>query len=246
MAINGLRSTIDGAYAPPIRGGLQGRTYSQLTRLQTPDDVDFCNGIVADLLYNQLGASHFAASKLAKIIGELHDNVVSHAAGAGFSSAQVYQQRDGKKRIEYGIADIGCGILYNANKAQAPVGSDNDAIKWALKKGTTSGQTDDWAQQLPWDASSSPYPTGTDTTYSDNHHLGLGLYELSQVVQEYEGRIWLWSGNGMVWTDGVTPIARSSAPRNGLAIEFEVFVPQDGSRPAAVTRHGGLRERLNL
>jgi hypothetical protein len=245
-ANNGLLATIAGQYEPPVRGGLQGKTYSQLTRLQTPEDVDFCNGIVADLLYNQLGTDHFAAAQLAKIVGELHDNVISHAGGAGFSSAQVYQQRDGKKRIEYGIADVGCGILYNASRAGAAVTGEAEAIKWALQKGTTSGQVDGWAQRLPWDAGSSPYPDRTDTTYTDNHHLGLGLFELGQLVRGCGGHVWIWSGTGMVWTDGQTPTARTATHRNGVAVEFEVVVPQDGNHPARTRRHGDLRERLNL
>src|SRR5437762_2032776 len=49
MQMNGLRDAIDGDYRRPIRGGLQGQTYSQLTQLQTADDVDFCNTIVGDL-----------------------------------------------------------------------------------------------------------------------------------------------------------------------------------------------------
>jgi hypothetical protein len=224
-ATNGLRDAINGNYRQPVRGGLQGQTYSQLTRLQSTEDVDFCNTIIADLLYRQLSNQPDVAAQLVMSVGELHDNVASHADGAGFSSAQVYPQQDGRSRIEYGIADIGRGFLYNAERAQAGASTDCQAIEWAVTKGPTSGNTNDWAQRLPSDATYSPYPPSTDTTYSDNHHLGLGLYELFEVVRQLDGRLWICSGNGSVaFERGTTRPDTAAALWQGVTIEFEVLV----------------------
>ena len=220
---NGLRDALEGNYRRPVRGGLQGQTYSQLARLQSPEDVDFCNTIIADLLYYQLGDQQSVAAELAKIVGELHDNVVSHAAGAGFSSAQVYKQQDHRSRIEYAIADVGRGFLYNARTAQPEIATDQEAIQWAVRKGTTSGRVNDWAQRLPSDVPESPYPPSTDTTYTENHHLGLGLYDLCEVVRKLGGQLWICSGRGMTQFVGDRIQSDKAAVEwQGVAIEFEV------------------------
>jgi len=85
----GLLAVINGEYGQPMQGGLQGVTYTKLTRLSTHVEVEFCNRIIADLLYEQVGEfSESAARNLAKVVGELHDNVAFHADGQGYSCAQ--------------------------------------------------------------------------------------------------------------------------------------------------------------
>lgn len=77
---NGLVDAISGRYSFPIRSGRQGSTYTKLTKLATHQDVDLCNEIVDDLLYSQLqGFDERVIHELAKVVGELHDNVASHA-----------------------------------------------------------------------------------------------------------------------------------------------------------------------
>jgi hypothetical protein len=95
-------------------GALHGRTYSRLTRLSNHNEVDVCNSVIGDLLHRQFPSQENKTfvNAVLKVVGELHDNVASHARGVGFSAAQVYTNRPaGGQRVEFAIADRGCGML---------------------------------------------------------------------------------------------------------------------------------------
>src|SRR5665213_2113887 len=50
---NGLIDAINGNYTFPRPGGRQGETYTKLTRLANHDEVDVCNRVVNDLIFEQ-------------------------------------------------------------------------------------------------------------------------------------------------------------------------------------------------
>lgn len=131
-----------------------------------------------------------------KVVGELHDNVASHASGVGFSAAQVYNGQKGKRWIEFAVADSGCGMLRNVRQLVPTIASDDDAIKWCLIRGnTTAGERDSWAQRLPEDCLYSPLPSGVTSFSNENHHLGEGLAVLTELITIAAGELWIWSGN---------------------------------------------------
>lgn len=172
---NGLMSVIENNYSFPLRRGRQGVTYSKLTQLANHNEVDACNAIVNDLIHSQL--SKFGSTivnELCKIVGELHDNVASHANGAGYSAAQVYG--DGAtKRFEFAIADAGCGMLQNVQSINSDFTESSKAISWCLQRGnTTALPLDGMAQRLPEDALSNPYPPDVKLKQSEDHHAGEG------------------------------------------------------------------------
>ena len=117
------------------------------------------------------------ADQLAKVVGELHDNVASHASGLGFSCAQAYNDA-GAKRIEFALADRGRGMLRNVRELFPEVESHPEAIAWCLKRGNTTArnESDPWAQRLPDDAMVSPFPGNTRPESREDHHIGEGLW----------------------------------------------------------------------
>lgn len=236
---NGLVDVLNGRYQFPIRGGMQGVRYTKLTRLATHDEVDGCNAIVNDLFTHQLvGYSAAVISKLAKVVGELHDNVASHASGAGFSCAQVYQDNEGR-RIEFAIADAGCGMLKNVSREYSQIADDRDAIKWCLQKGnTTARQPDNWAQRLPDDSICSPYPDDVDTIRSDDHHVGEGLWQLCELVRGSSGKFVVLSGKGEYLVDAEKEFVRESCVAwPGVVVEFEITIPIDTDQAQRQSDH---------
>lgn len=65
-------------------------------------------------------------------------------------------------------------------------------------------------------------PMGEDATIisSENHHLGLGLYKLMELVRRYNGSLWLASGNSLleVRSNGQESYLELPMPWQGVAI----------------------------
>jgi hypothetical protein len=222
---NGLVDALNNRSQSREAGALLGITYSRLTKLSGHDEVNFCNKVIADLLYGQLCGDENKrfVNRVVKIVGELHDNVASHARGVGFSAAQVYSP-NGKPRIEFAIADCGCGMLKNVQLVDAAILSDLDAIEWCLKRGhTTARKPSDWAQRLPPDCAESPFPASVPVFREENHHVGEGLWQLTELVRLSGGNALIWSGNCCLYLDGKGNKKAEFADIEwkGLAIELE-------------------------
>lgn len=203
----------------PRIGSLHGKTYSPLTSLWNHSQVDACNTIINDVIRGQISHSGLVplVARLCKVVGELHDNVASHAGGRGFSAAQIYHPQMGPRRVEFAIADNGCGLLRNAKRVARDVLDDYDAIAWAVKKGTTSGGQ----PRRGYDSWGEPYDY-------ENHHMGLGLWELEQLVTIAGGQLWIASGKGQQFASrGEWRADRTFIDWPGLAIEFELPLDVD-------------------
>jgi hypothetical protein len=140
----------------------------------------------------------------------------------------------GQKRIEFGIADVGCGMLANVRRADALVTNHSSAIQWCLKRGNTSARVDDfWAQRLPEDATAAPFPGPIFRDEGGNHHAGLGLYHLRHLIRRFGGSLWIWTGDAeIMYSRGeLRKATTGNLIWQGLAIEFEVIVPQEAHEP---------------
>ena len=225
---NGLIDALQGKYQFPKRTGKQGVTYTKLTKLATHSDVDRCNTIVNDLVFEQFADfNREMVGRLAKVIGELHDNVASHASGAGFSCAQVYCDSE-SRRIEFAIADIGCGMLRNVQRIRADITDHAQAIQWCLQRRHTTAHTptNDWIQRLPEDVIVSPYPDNLATRSNEDHHVGEGLWLRCELVRTLHGKLWVLSGNGeYLLENGQERTSVSPLTWSGVAIEVELIIP---------------------
>lgn len=223
---NGLRDAMDGKPLAMRPSGLQGKTYTRLTKLATHDDVDVCNAVTNSLIREQLaGHTKSVVSRLCHVVGELHDNVASHARGGGYSCVQMYPSK-ARKEVQFAVADAGCGMLFNVKRRDSSITTDHDAIGWCLQEGHTTGSpSEDWAQRLPEDACCSPYPESTSVRINDNHHLGLGLGHLVRLVNETGGEAWILSGKGECTLGRKGPrFGPSKTEWQGVAIEFSIPV----------------------
>ncbi len=177
-----------------------GKNYSVITPLRDEAAVDMAtssvNGCIRELL--KRNAPDPFTELLCKVVGELHDNVWSHGMAPGFSHAQRYHRKNGYM-LEISISDGGIGLAGEMRRVGRSFGDDQDAIIWCMKKGnTTKGRiVDDWAQSLPSDAIGSPYGprVSTRTAGADNHHQGLGLHHLSELVRNFRGELIFATGN---------------------------------------------------
>lgn len=224
----GLTDVLVGKPMTLTRSGRQGATYTRITRLATHSEVDHCNSIINDLIFEQFsGFSESIVSLLAKVVGELHDNVASHASGVGFSAAQVYT--DGSnRRIEFAIVDAGCGMLKNVRTINPSIQTDPEAIGWCLKRGHTTAKYtgDGWEQRVPEDMVAFPFPVSTSRVTSEDHHIGEGLWALSELIRITQGALWILSGAGEYrYLNEEVRLAESQITWPGVAIEFELIVP---------------------
>ncbi len=248
----GLQAVLDGQDTPRSLAGLQGVTYTRLTRLVSGHEVDACNAVINNLFYEQLGENGGDFIRvLGKVVGEMHDNVASHSRGVGFSSAQRYERGEGDV-IQFAIVDSGVGMLRNVTSVAPAVTTDERAIEWCLQRGNTTAASmgDGWEQRLPEDSLFSPYPQTVGTVTGDNHHQGLGLWHLQEIVRAAGGCFWVASGAGQCrYLAGADRPSYDSMdpPWQGVGIEVELPVPQvttgNAARRLALE---GLAERLGL
>lgn len=211
----GLIEALDGNDPVHQRGYLHGRTYSPLEWLNTHEHVHRCNATVGELFRRQATEENELRRTLNKIVGELHDNVASHSRGKGFSAAQVYGER-----IEYAIADAGCGLLRNARRIVPSLQNDLEGIEWAFVRGNTSAPAprDEFGPQKGIGGPE----FGLDAAESD-HHAGWGLDELRRMIDRTHGLMWVASGNtGCTYAEGRWQSYTLPVPWSGVFIEFQV------------------------
>lgn len=220
----GLDSILKGV--PPCVFGSsgEGMNYSPVVPLLQEEDVEFATGTVTTCLFHQLGAAYRGfAQEVSGVVGELHDNVLSHARGAGYSALQLYEGR----RIEFAVADGGVGLLRNA-KSTASVSTDQAAIEWALTKNNTSARpTPDLAQKVPSDMIHNPFRGRAIVSTTSNNHMGHGLWRLTELVKSFQGSLWVASGEASFLISPASPrgeYRRFPLGWKGLAIELELPV----------------------
>lgn len=240
----GLLNQLNQQYLQPTGSGKQGRTYSALTRLQHPGDVEFCNSVINNMIREQFASfPRRSVSAITHVVGELHDNVASHAGGCGFSAAQKFGET-----LQFAIADTGVGMPNKVRRIH-PGLADAAAVKWCLEKGnTTAAKSDPMAQRLPEDCVVSPYPARVSTFSGDNNHLGLGLWQLRELVQAMGGELTVASGNAnLMCRKGSIFELSNPYSWNGVVIDFTLRV-QDIAEIDPIRRRklDELAERLGL
>lgn len=209
-------------------------------------EVDLANQVINHSIRQQLGEYPSLANQACQIVGELHDNVPAHSGGAGFSMAQFYAAAG---LLEIAVCDSDRGLLRNVRKIDPTVRSHSDAITWCMTRGnTTAGDPDEWAQMLRENSFHNPYGNQTATRTSDNHHAGLGLWKLEQIVRAARGCLAVWSGNTrFVIADGQGRCERAS-DWCGVAVALQLPIAGDLALAGQsdLKRLESLAEQLNL
>lgn len=173
----------------------QGKNYSPLVLLETPERVDNATACINGCILNLAKEHQVGAQELCEIVGELTDNVWSHGEAMGFSMAQKYAEN-----INFALADCGKGFYQELKNANIPnINNHIDALEWCIKPGNSSKKVkqeneDSFLQRLPPDCIGNPMP-GIAKYKSDNNHEGFGLAKLINLLLSYEGKIEIISGD---------------------------------------------------
>lgn len=206
----------------------EGKNYSTLEALNCQEATDDATGRINQCIRTQLlsgSESELFVRNLCNVVGDLHDNVWSHGMASGFSMAQKWPIRRGDDGcfLEFALADRGQGFLTELNRVGLNIDSDSEAIEWCIQEGHSSklvSQDDDWAQRLPADVIGNPMKEQGKIFSRADHHQGLGLFNLTKLVGDYGGQLWLASGSSMLFMDstGEKTYYELEKPWKGVAI----------------------------
>lgn len=179
-----------------------GINYSLLTTLASTEATDTAttsvNNCLRSFVHNRRSQG---MSDLAQVVGELHDNVWSHGRSTGFSIAQKWgvPYTNGQDHyLEFSLADKGLGFYREMTRAGISVSSHREAIQWCIQEGNSTKHgdlIDGFAQAIPNDIIGSPFGEMVAVRDDENHHQGLGLYHLTNLVRNYHGTLNLVSGD---------------------------------------------------
>ncbi|GAA6136115.1 hypothetical protein NBRC116188_29050 [Oceaniserpentilla sp. 4NH20-0058] len=237
----------------PVNRPKDGSDYSSMEKLEDDQSADAGKSRIGNCLREMLNTNKLknsdpvkiAINDLIGVIGELHDNVVSHSKGIGFSVAQshpFYKYKQGRF-LSFAIADNGIGFLSELKARKvADINTDQEAIAWCIVKNNTSKRKsvdDEWAQRVPSDAHVNPFGPHITTKDKDNNHQGLGLDKLCQLVTKYKGELRIESGRAALYVDntGEHRYSEIDHGQDGVSIslllnvdEFENQVPEQPSK----------------
>ncbi len=184
----------------------EGKNYSSLEHLDNPEVTDVATSRINSCIRQFMGNDlpHTFVARLCEVVGDLHENVWAHGRSSGFSMAQKWSAawfgRD--HYLEFALADCGLGFLAEMRRVGMHVASDREAIEWCIQEGHSTKKLrpqSDWAQRMPEDVINNPLRGIEETRFSDNHHMGLGLFKLTQLVKEFRGELWLASGDAILY-----------------------------------------------
>ncbi len=209
----------------------EGTNYSLMTPLVNVQAVDVAtssiNSCIRRLAFPGGGPYPQGVTDLMHVVGELHDNVWSHGRATGFSYAQKSAVPGTARRehyLEFALADHGLGFLKELQRANINgVDTHQQAIAWCIQLGNSSKHADlidDWAQQIPdGHIGGNVYGASVPVREEQNNHQGLGLAHLMKLINSYNGRLLLASGDVcLVAQGGHTQYRKLSREWQGVAL----------------------------
>jgi hypothetical protein len=237
----------------PLNRVKEGVSYSPLILLDHRDATDVANQQINECIRSQcseLNVEKFV-SELCSVVGDLHDNVWSHGQSTGFSMFQRWKKPYSNDDVifEFALADCGLGFLRELKRVGLDrIDSDNDAITWCLQRGNSSKlikKIDDWGQRLPPDMMGNPMPGFGVIKETENHHQGIGLAKLIDLVTSFNGELHLATGNSIYSIDknGLQYFRLPSFPWSGVAISCK-FDTSCIRVPQLVEKNDNIEEQL--
>lgn len=247
MAI-GLQAALDCTDTYQYPRTNRGKNYSPLVPLRRVEDIDRATQDIASCIRNWFGDEEMMpfVAALCDVVGDLHDNVWSHAESTGISMASKWKKprTNGQEHVlEFALADEGRGFLGELQRSgvarKEGITTHQQAIEWCIVEGNSSKkkELDFWAQSLPLDAMGNPMGDMAKVKLKENNHLGLGLAKLVELVETFHGQLWLGSGDCYLTIDSVG-LREWHQPVLGwdgvlLACQFETAVVARAARDAS-------------
>jgi hypothetical protein len=234
-----LENALDGTDSYPYERKNSGFNYCPLVLLNSTDDTDKATATINSCirqLFNSANLSDFVKD-LCEVVGDLHDNVWSHGKSTGFSTAQKWKKpyTTSEFFFEFALADCGLGFLRELQRVGLSIQCDEDAISWCIEKGNSSKKLknyNEWSQRLPQDIAGNPIPGIGHAVMSENHHMGLGLAKLIELVSNYKGELWLSSGEKtlVINTNGARSFENQLQKWQGVALACRFDIDIDKAK----------------
>lgn len=206
----GIEAAIGAADTYHLQRSNQGLNYSPLVVLDAEERTNAATRDIAGCVrtwFDNEPLRRFA-QELCDVVGDLHDNVWSHAKSTGISMAQKWREpSNDDNHLEFSLADAGYGFLRELTRAgvaqRLAIQTPTEAINWCVVRGNSSKIKDEdpWTQRLPEDAMGNPMGAIGRIRTKENNHLGLGLAKLVDLVVTYRGQLWLASDDAMLTID---------------------------------------------
>lgn len=193
----------------PERSGRTSPFESTTTTLPIYRQQQFdINGIAAYFDGNVLNRtempsmSNLLRKEIRKAFFEIFGNIFTHSKSliGGLVCGQVFPH---DKKIQIVFYDAGVGIAKNVRNSQSSIKLDEDAIEWALRKGTS-------------------------TLSSESVSRGLGLYLIRMFLRANEGEFRIYSNKGAI-TENNMQLARKRLPCSisGTLIDMRIIIRDD-------------------
>lgn len=213
-----------------------GVVYSTIEHLHTREFANESHSRICNLIRTQVAKCKKAdtdevnqgLNEFLDVIGELHDNVVSHSKGDGYSMAQAYRRNNVIDNIVFSITDNGIGFFDELKGKKIQVQSHQESIEWCIQEGNSSKKPleDEWAQRLPEDTLDNPYGPEVNAFEDNNgnNHQGLGLARLMQLCLKFSGDLIIITGDSCLMMDnqGNKRYIELSSDWKGVAISVRI------------------------
>jgi len=160
--------------------GWQGRSASTVVPIRIVDRQLHVNRFVDELLKSTgLSFDDWEDEDAFRYnIRELIDNALEHGGSPAIACAQVFRNLG---EVEIVVSDYGCGFLHTVAR-NYKVSTYEEAIKKALEIGVSGSLRNMYE--------------------SSNKHMGNGLYVISNIIKETEGKMFIISGDALVSLSG--------------------------------------------
>jgi hypothetical protein len=160
--------------------GLQGKSASTVVPIRIVDRKLYVNRFVDELLKStDLSFDDWEDKNAFRyIIEELIDNALEHGGSPAIACAQVFKNLG---EVEIVVSDYGCGFLHTVAR-NYKVSTYEEAIKKALEKEVSGSLQNMYGSSIK--------------------HTGTGLYVISNIIKETEGKMFIISGDALVSLSG--------------------------------------------
>jgi hypothetical protein len=106
---------------------------------------------------------------------------------------------------------------------------------------------------VPDEFGPNPVPSSVGTYTVENHHVGEGLWTLTELIRLARGSLWIWTGNCQYFVDVTGKVGFKESdvqsPWQGLAIEIDLNVDSAqlvGSTGLSEARLEAIAGRLGI
>ncbi len=201
-------------------------TYTPIVQIQGRSQTEqIRNSLTSTIMQNFSAISPTNQADLRKYLNhmfsELLNNVSDHSFSdiGGFAMAQYYKTN---KKVQFAIADKGCGFLANIQSKFPDIKTEEEAIIKALGKAVTASK---------------------NYVYGQTRNAGYGLYTLETILNHSKGSLIIISNDTMLkMTTGKKTIYKLPISWNGAVVAFEFFEEQTNHEFEQIQRIWGAVE----